>query len=166
MSKEHNRPNASTTAYNAKLAALATAYRLLDDTRVLTGYFCRLQNDAASYSTADFYMRMLQCALTRIYRKAARKRFETQGDDITPPEPTERNSSPPQAATSFFCSNADSEKDTTEHARDNADTTEHARDITTPIAARLPACTVAAFNRLFAAASCTENCAATASCTA
>lgn len=81
------------------LAALATAYKLLDDTRVLAVALCRELHDSCSERTAAFYTHMLQCVLRRVYQKTAQARFAAQERKRTPTDTEKRNSEPPRGLT-------------------------------------------------------------------
>lgn len=86
-------------ADNNALAALATAYKLLDDTRVLAVALSRELHDSCSERTAAFYTQMLQCVLRSVYQKTAQARFWKQEQEITPDDTKKRNSEPPRGLT-------------------------------------------------------------------
>lgn len=81
------------------LAALATAYKLLDDTRVLAVALCKELHDSCSERTAAFYTQMLQCVLRHVYQKTAQARFFEQERKSTPTDTEKRNSEPPRGLT-------------------------------------------------------------------
>lgn len=99
------------------LAALATAYKLLDDTRVLAVALCRELHDSCSERTAVFYMLMLQCALRRIYQKTAQARFAAQRHKGAPTDTDKRNSEPPRGLTGQKCNARDRAETPKTHAQ-------------------------------------------------
>lgn len=122
-------------ADNDVLAALATAYKLLDDTRVLAMALSRELHDSCSERTAAFYTHMLQCALRRIWQKTAQARFSARDHKITPTDTEKRNSEPSSGLTGQKCSERDRSEppktgaqadmqQPTRHAAENGNTTD------------------------------------------
>lgn len=99
------------------LAALATAYKLLDDTRVLAVALCRELHDSCSERTAAFYTQMLQCVLRSVYQKTAQARFWEQEHKRTPTDTEKRNSEPPRGLTWQKCSERDRAETPKTHAQ-------------------------------------------------
>lgn len=99
------------------LAALATAYKLLDDTRVLAVALCKELHDSCSERTAAFYTHMLQCVLRRVYQKTAQARFAAQSHKRTPTDTEKRNSEPPRGLTGQKCSERDRAEPPKTHAQ-------------------------------------------------
>lgn len=99
------------------LAALATAYKLLDDTRVLAVALCRELHDSCSERTAAFYTQMLQCVLRSVYQKTAQARFWEQERKRTPTDTEKRNSEPPRGLTGQKCSERDRSETPKTHAQ-------------------------------------------------
>lgn len=97
-------------ADNDTLAALATAYKLLDDTRVLAVALCKELHDSCSERTAAFYTQMLQCVLRHVYQKTAQARFFERSHEITPTDTEKRNSDPIEGLCGDICRAAASEK--------------------------------------------------------
>lgn len=100
-----------------ELAALATAYKLLDDTRVLAVALCRTLHDSCSERTAAFYVHMLQCVLRRVYQKTAQARFWEQEHKRTPTDTEKRNSEPPSVLTEQKCIPPDRSETPKTHAQ-------------------------------------------------
>jgi hypothetical protein len=99
------------------LAALATAYKLLDDTRVLAVALCRELHDSCSERTAAFYTQMLQCVLRSVYQKTAQARFLEQEHKRTPTDTEKRNSEPPRGLTGQNYSERDRAETPKTHAQ-------------------------------------------------
>lgn len=111
------------------LAALATAYRLLDDTRVLAVALSRELHDSCSERTAAFYTHMLQCVLRRVYQKTAQARFAAQSHERTPTDTEKRNSEPSSGLTGQKCSERDRAEAPKTHAQaDMQPNTRHAAE--------------------------------------
>ncbi len=107
MTEIKTNTTARESAGTDELAALATAYKLLDDTRVLTVALCRTLHDSCSERTAAFYTQMLQCVLRSVYQKTSQARFWKQDHKITPTDTEKRNSEPPRGLTGQNYSDCD-----------------------------------------------------------
>ena len=104
-------------ADNDALAALATAYKLLDDTRVLAMALSRELHDSCSERTAAFYTQMLQCVLRSVYQKTAQARFAERDHKRTPTDTKKSNSEPSSGLTEQKCSERDRAEPPKTHAQ-------------------------------------------------